>query len=339
MADALVIGGGGFIGRCLVAKLLDTGRSVRVLGRSAASWMNRGSQLQFLRGDISEPDAVLRAAEGVSEVFHLAMSSGNTWADFERVALTGVRNVARSCRENGVRRLVFAGSIAALYLGDKNTVVDPVGMDPHLEKRPFYARAKGFAERLLAEERIPMVTVRPGVVVGSGTPLTHSGVGYWPSDLCCIGWGQGNNPIPFVLVDDVADAALMAMETPGIEGRSYNLVGDVRPTAREYVLLLRQRARRRFQFYPRSFLRLQSIDIFKWAVKVVARKPENPFPRMRDLKSRSFRATFDCSAAKQDLGWRPNADRDVFIRLAIDSHLRPIAPGDLRMPMSPGTEQ
>ncbi len=331
MADALVIGGTGFIGRNLVARLLDSGRSVRVLSRSAASWMNRGSQLEFERGDVADAEAVLRAAENVREVFHLAMSGGEQWSEFERVTLGGVRNVARACRENGIRRLVFASTIACLYLGDKGTVRDPVEPDPKFEQRPFYARAKALAERLLLTERIPLVIVRPGVVVGNGTPVTHSGVGYWPSDRCCIGWGMGNNPIPFVLVEDVAEATFLAMEAPGIEGRSYNLVGDVRPTAREYVGLLSERGRRRIEFYPRSLARLQALEILKWGVKIAARKPDNTFPSIRDLKSRSFEAQFDCSAAKRDLGWQPNADRQAFLRKAIDVHLRPIAPGDLRL--------
>ena len=335
MADSLVIGGAGFIGRGLVARLLDAGRSVRVLSRSSAPWMNRGAQLQFVRGDVADADAVLRASEGVGEVFHLAMSGGEGWSEFERVTLGGARNVANACRENGVRRLVFASTIACLYLGDKGTVTDPAQPDPKIEERPFYARAKALAERLLLAEKIPLVIVRPGVVVGKGTPVTHSGVGYWPADRCCIGWGLGNNPIPFVLVDDVAEATFLAMEAPGIEGRTYNLVGDVRPTAREYVRLLSERTRRRIEFYPRSLARLQTIEIMKWAVKIAARKAENPFPSMRDLRSRSFEAQIDCSAAKLDLGWRPNADRQTFIQQAIDVHLRPIASGDLRLAAAP----
>jgi nucleoside-diphosphate-sugar epimerase len=293
--------------------------------------MSRGSQLQFERGNVADAEAVMRASENVRDVFHLAMSGGERWHDFERVTVGGARNVARACRENGVRRLVFASTIACLYLGDRGTLRDPVEPDPEFERRPFYARAKAMAERVLLTENVPLVIVRPGVVVGSGTPVTHSGVGYWPSDRCCIGWGMGNNPIPFVLVEDVAEAMLLAMEAPGIEGRSYNFVGDVRPTAREYVHLLSERGRRRIEFYPRSLVRLQALEILKWGLKIAARKPDNPFPSFRDLKSRSFKTQFDCSAAKADLGWKPNADRQAFVRQAIDAHLRPIALGDLRL--------
>jgi nucleoside-diphosphate-sugar epimerase len=75
---------------------------------------------------------------------------------------------------------------------------------------------------------------------------------------------------------------------------------------------------------------LQSIEIVKWVLKLCARKAENPFPSYRDLKSRSFRASFDNSGAKQALGWKPNADLEVFVQQALRTHIRPVPSGDLR---------
>jgi hypothetical protein len=46
-------------------------------------------------------------------------------------------------------------------------------------------------------------------------------------------------------------------------------------------------------------------------------------------------SNIDCSAAKRLLDWRPNADVDSFIREAIDSHLPPVHPHDLRLNPSP----
>ena len=129
---------------------------------------------------------------------------------------------------------------------------DPALPDRQPEKRANYGRAKALAERIAIEDGFPAVILRPAIVVGRGSAPTHSGVGFWPSDLCCIGWGQGNHPLPFVLVDDVARAMVLAGDVPGIEGKSYNLAGDVRPTAREYMRLLAERSLRLYEFYPRS---------------------------------------------------------------------------------------
>ena len=330
MADSLVIGGGGFIGRRLVNLLLESGRTVRVMSRSADPQLGRPG-LVLMRGAVSQPEAVRAAVDGVKEVFHLATGGGNQWSDFERDFLDGTRHVIDACRSTAVRRLIFTSSTAALYLGAPGIMRDPAQADPQPEKRAFYGRAKALAERLVVESGLPAVILRPAIVVGKGSAPTHSGVGYWASDLSCIGWGDGRNPLPFVLVDDVARAMALAIDAPGIDGRSYNLAGDIRPTAREYVDLLAERSFRRYRFHPRSLALLQSIEILKWVVKVAARKPENAFPGFRDLESRSFRTQIDCSAAKEQLGWRPNADREVFVREAIDAHIRPVPAGDLRL--------
>jgi nucleoside-diphosphate-sugar epimerase len=167
--------------------------------------------------------------------------------------------------------------------------------------------------------------------VGPGGTLSHAGVGFWPADTRCIGWSRGNIALPFVLVSDVVQALIKTITTPGIEGKSFNLAGDIRLTAIDYVSLLAVHSRRDFRFYPRSTWRLVSIEVAKWIVKLFARKRENPFPSYRDIKSWSLRAQIDSSAAKQTLGWQPVSDVTQFVREAILSHIPSICPGDLRL--------
>jgi len=334
-SDVVVLGGGGFIGRMTVDRLLESGYSVKVVSRQPAALGHAAPGLSFAPGNVSDPEAMKRAIAGARAVVHMTTGGGSSWADFERDFCEGAKNVAAACLEHGVGRLVYASSIAALYLGAKNQVSERDGLDPKPEGRGHYARAKIAAEGILQSlhrsHGLPLVIVRPGVVMGRGGMLSHSGVGLWACDTQCIGWGRGNTPLPFVLVQDVAQALAAAVDTPGIEGMSFNLAGDVYLTAREFVSLLAKRSNRRFRFYPQSLFKLQLIEIAKWTLKVAARKQNNPFPSFRDLKSRALRSELDCSAAKQMLGWKPNGDLDVFLEEAIDSHLTPIPAGDLRL--------
>jgi nucleoside-diphosphate-sugar epimerase len=327
-----VIGGRGFIGRCLVAKLIEGGAEVRVISRQAG---DRGSRATEIRADVAHAGEIRAALAGASEVYYLATGGGDRWSDFERDIVQGAKNVAEACLEHGARRLYYASSIAALYLGGKGRVEESCGTDPKPLSRAHYSRAKATAEKALLElhrtRGLPVVLFRPGVVMGPLGPLTHSGIGYWPSDIWCLGWGRGRHPLPFVLVEDVAEALHLAARAPGIEGQAFNLVGDVRPNAEEFVQILAERSMRRYRFYPQSLWKLQAFEIGKWLIKKAARKPENPFPSFRDLKSRSLRAPIDCSAAKSILGWKPCSDREFFLRSSIDSNLHPAAPGDLRL--------
>ena len=80
-----------------------------------------------------------------------------------------------------------------------------------------------------------MCNLRPALVVGEGGDAFHGGLGFFNNEQHCIGWNTGNNPLPFILVEDVADAIALALKAPDVAGRCYNLVGDVRLTAREYL--------------------------------------------------------------------------------------------------------
>ncbi len=331
-SEVVVFGGSGFIGRTLVQMLLERGCAVTVVSRQ--SFESADPRLRYARGSVADRESVDRAVQGARVVFHLATGGGPAWADFERDFLEGGRAIAEACLRHGVARLVYTSSIAALYLGGGRTVDESRGLDPKPHRRGVYARAKILAENLLSgirkETGLPLVILRPGIVMGPGGLLNHSGIGAWASDLWCLGWGKGKRPLPFVLVTDVAAALWAAMETPKIEGTTFNLAGDVYLTAAECVAAMAHRSRRDIRFCPQALWKLQSVEIAKWMLKKLAGKPDAAFPSFRDLKSRSLRAPLDCSAAKQILGWRPNADPDVFLREAIDPHIKPIPPGDLR---------
>jgi nucleoside-diphosphate-sugar epimerase len=334
MSEVAVIGGSGFIGRALVAKLDSGGAAVRVVSRGAGGPPQKN--IRYVRASVSDAPAMRRALAGVTEAFYLATGGGDRWEDFERDYVGAAGLVGRLCLELGVRRLIYTSSIAALYLGEPGVADDSTPADPRDEARSYYARAKARAERVLMElhrkESLPVVILRPGVVVGRGGVLTHSGLGYWPVDTWCLGWGRGRNPLPFVLVQDVASALAAARCAPGIEGRAFNLAGDVFVSASEFVKELAIRSRRKIRFYPQSLLKIQAVEIAKWVIKALARKPENPFPSFRDLKSRGLFTQLDCSGAKTLLGWQPNADPEVFFREAIDMNLRPIPEDDPRKP-------
>ncbi len=121
--------------------------------------------------------------------------------------------MAEAALAAGVERFVYVSSIAALYCGPdcgRPLLDDSVETDPRPGGREIYSRGKMEAERALLtlhrERGLPLVIARPGVVLGEGTPLQHSGLGLWVRDNHCVGWGQGDHPLPVVGVDDVADA-------------------------------------------------------------------------------------------------------------------------------------
>jgi nucleoside-diphosphate-sugar epimerase len=124
------------------------------------------------------------------------------------------------------------------------------------------------------------------------------------------------------LAGDVADAIVKALDMPEIPGKTYNLVGDVRPTAREFVGMLANATGRPIAFHPQSVDWLYAAELFKYGIKRATGKTPD-IPSRRDLVSRGLLAKFDCADAKRDLDWRPVADSARFTAAAVDIHRAP----------------
>src|SRR6266446_4957009 len=132
MARFLVTGGAGFIGSHLVETLLNEGHEVRVLdGLSSGHPKNLPRQAQFTEADVTDPEAVDRAFDGIDGCFHLAAiasvgRSHREWLRTHKVNLTGTINVFDQARPSHRRRevpVVYA-STAAVYGNCGNLPVD-----------------------------------------------------------------------------------------------------------------------------------------------------------------------------------------------------------------------
>jgi predicted dehydrogenase/nucleoside-diphosphate-sugar epimerase len=325
--DVAVLGGTGFIGPHLVARLLRDGKRIAVLARGLRNLpaLYDDPRIGLFPGDITRGDDVLDVVRRARKIVNLAHGGGGaSWPDIERALVGGARTVAECCLSAGSDRLVHVSTIAALYLGSDDPVSGATPVDPLSARRADYARAKADAERALLalnrERGLPVCILRPGVVVGAGGIAVHSGVGFYNNERHVFGWNDGSNPLPLVLAGDVADAIVRALDAEDVVGRCYNIVGDIRLTAREYVEALAHALGRPLHFYPQSVEKLYAIELVKWGVKLLTGRPGLTLPSLRDLRSRGLRAQFDCTDAKRDLDWRPVAEHDRFIAEGIAVH-------------------
>src|SRR5438552_1555209 len=132
MARFLVTGGAGFIGSHLVEALLHEGHAVRVLDDlSSGHRKNLPRQAELTEADVTDPEAVDRAFDGIDGCFHLAAiasvgRSHREWLRTHKVNLTGTINVFDQARPSRRRRevpVVYA-STAAVYGNCGNLPVD-----------------------------------------------------------------------------------------------------------------------------------------------------------------------------------------------------------------------
>ena len=320
--EVVVLGGTGLIGRRCVQRLRQDKRPLTLLVRKPdllPAELRDGSVRVFV-GDAADPQVLERAFAGAERVLHLATAAGTDPARIEQVMSDAVRVAGEAARAAGVARFVYASSTAALWLGGKGTIDGASGTDPQPAARAGYARGKIASERVLhelAQQGLEVTVIRPAIVVGRDGIAEHSGVGLWVRDNHCVGWGIGRHPLPFVLASDCAQAFVAALDAPDAGGKTYNLAGDVRLSARDYVEAMATRTGRDYHFHPMPLWWMWTQELGKYGVKVLARK-QREWPAYRDFASRSFTTQLDCSDAKRDLGFRPEGDRGRFLSRLFD---------------------
>ncbi|MBL8727762.1 MAG: Gfo/Idh/MocA family oxidoreductase [Planctomycetes bacterium] len=315
--EVVVLGGTGFLGRRCVQRLRAAGRPLTLVVRKPQLLPAelRDGSVRVFAGDAADPQVLALAFAGAASVLHLATVAGDDAAAVERTMAAAVRAAGEAAEAAGVQRLVYTSSTAALWLGGRGSIDGSVGPDRKPRARGPYARGKIAAEhelRTLRAAGLPVTIVRPAIVVGDDGLREHSGVGLWVRDNHCVGWGRGAHPLPFVLADDCAAGLVAALDAPAAAGRDYNLAGDVRLCARDYVAEMARRTGRDYHFHATWLWWMWLQEFGKYLVKTAARRPRQ-WPAYRDLASRSFRTALACDDARRDLGFAPETDRTRFL--------------------------
>ena len=114
----LVTGSTGYLGCELVRELRQQDRPVRALARTTESAQRlAGTGAEIVLGDVTDPESLPAALEGVQRVFHMAGVVGHRRRDEPRltaVNVTGSANLLEAAQKAGVERVVYTSSVGAM---------------------------------------------------------------------------------------------------------------------------------------------------------------------------------------------------------------------------------
>lgn len=320
----LVIGGTGFIGQHLTRGLVAAGHDVRVASRASfGPFADLADKVETMAVSLRDEAALIRAMDGIGEVYNLAKSMDKTWqAALENDVATSER-IARAALKAGVGRLVYTGTIASYDMSrPEGMITEATGFDTDMSARNMYARSKAECERRLmqmhAEKGLPVAIARPGIVLGAHGPLQHWGIGRWHGAGAVRIWGNGRNILPFVLIDDVVDGLIRIGHDAAALGQNFNLVGERMWSARDYFNAIHTAHGARIRVSSGHMLPFYAADSVKALLKKhLLRQPGVIRASLSDWKSRAHLTPFDNSLPKQVLGWVPEADKAAFARRAV----------------------
>jgi nucleoside-diphosphate-sugar epimerase len=254
----LVTGGAGFIGSNTVDELVRRGHAVTVLddlsaGKEANLEKVR-QQITFIRGSITDAEAVEKACQGADYVLHLAARTSVPRSvkqplETNQINVDGTLNVLVAARDAGVRRVVFASS-SSIY-GDTPTLPKHEGMPPAPISPYGVSKLVGelYGRVFYQTYGLEFVALRYFNVFGPrqdpGSP--YSGVlSLFITSLRNGGqlkvFGDGEQSRDFTFVQNVVAANIQACEAPGIAGRAFNLGTGGRYTLNYTLRLLESMA-------------------------------------------------------------------------------------------------
>jgi uncharacterized protein YbjT (DUF2867 family) len=149
----LVTGATGYIGGLLVPRLLGVGLPVRALARNpdklaTAPWRD---DVEVARGDLTDPESLTEAFDGVDVVYYLVHSMG-TSKDFVAAERESARNVVEAAKKAGVRRLVYLS-----------------GLHPEGAELSRHLMSRTEVGEILIDSGIETVVLQAGIVIGSGS--------------------------------------------------------------------------------------------------------------------------------------------------------------------------
>lgn len=212
---ALVTGGGGFLGSCVVGMLHNRGDDVTAFGRRRYPHLD-ALGVDTVQGDLRDVDAMRSACHGMDIVFHVAALAGIWGARraYWETNVTGTANVIEACRANGVRKLVYTSSPSVVF-GDQPLC----GVD---ESQPYpsrflahYPASKAAAEQMVLGangDDLTTVALRPHLIWGPGDPHLLPRVVERAKRGKLLQVGDGSNRVDITYIDNAAEAHLLAAD-------------------------------------------------------------------------------------------------------------------------------
>lgn len=305
--SVLITGATGHVGYALLLELMARGFEPAVLVRKSSALFDTMKCTQIY-GDVTSPESLEKAFEGVHTVYHLAgyidINKGNDEKVFA-VNYDGTLNVIEACKKCKVRKLVFMSSVDTyLPLPDNAVMTELNSYNPDLLEGT-YAKSKAMATQAVLDsncETLETLVIQPSACIGpydfkmsSITSMIKMFMeGKFPVSLS---FGEYN----FVDVRDVASATCDCVQN-GKAGECYILCGETL-TVDEFIKALAKVTGRKA---PKIMLGKEFLNaIAPLAEAYYEKSGQTPMITRYSVRKLGSNCNFSNAKAKSQLGFSP----------------------------------
>jgi len=231
----LVTGATGLAGANICKLLIERGDAVRALARDTADTAPLAALgVEIVTGDVTDPDAVLRAATGSDAAIHCAALLGGAsqnLADFEAVNIGGTKNVLDAAEAAGLGRVV-AVSTGTFFDTDGGLDREdaPVTGEPSSDPYTITKMAAFLDAMSRAAAGRDVVSTHPGAIFGP-SPVESNALGRTSFNRVLMAALRGRVdrylkfPVSWVFAEDIARGCILALDK-GVAGERYMLDGQ-----------------------------------------------------------------------------------------------------------------
>jgi nucleoside-diphosphate-sugar epimerase len=215
----LIIGGAGSVGRILVSRLRQDGRTVRVFDLPSMNYagLEGVSGIEVFKGDITNADTVRQAVEGVDAVIHLAAilppASERDRAKTFAVNVDGTTHIVRALESLAPHAVLVFSSSVSTY-GDTMHEAPPIRVMHPQRAIDAYADSKIAGERVLRMSQATWVILR---IAGIAVPAFQEPPAVWPF--------MPEQRVELVHRDDAVTAIHHATTSPEVHSKILNIAG------------------------------------------------------------------------------------------------------------------
>ena len=229
----LVIGGTGFVGRCVVSRLVAAGHAVHVPTRrlAHARELQVHPTVTILQADVHDISVLNGLVAGCDAVINLVgilhSRTGQPYgADFDRAHVQLPRQIAEACCLHQVRQLIHISALGASATG-------PSG---YLRSKAAGEQAIRYAFAKHPESAQAFTFLRPSVIFGPGDQFMNM-FARLARLFPVLPMAGSNARMQPVYVGDVASAVINVLGNPRAAGQTYELAGPRIYTLGELVEL------------------------------------------------------------------------------------------------------